>query len=47
MSEDLINKQTLNNGRNFFQKMSFESENGCFKSEYNLSVTQSWIATDS
>ena len=58
-SEDLINKQTFNNGHRKLQEIpldliarntirfTFDLENGCFKSEYNLLVTQSLIAIGS
>ena len=36
---DLINKQTFTNGHRKLQKI--KSENGYFKSEYNLLVTKS------
>ena len=44
-SEDRISKQTFNNRHRKLKKLPLDSENGCSKSEYNLLVTQSWIAT--
>ena len=40
-SEDLISKQTFNRGHKKLKKISLDSESGCSKSGYNLSVTQS------
>ena len=44
-SEDRISKQTFKNRHRKLIKLQLDLENGCSKSEYNLLVSQSWIAT--
>ena len=47
MSEDFIYKQASINVHIKLQIIPLDSENGCFKSEFNLLVTQSSITIDS
>ena len=46
MIKDLINKQTFNNRYRKLKKIPSDSENGCFKSEYNLLVTETKFKDD-
>ena len=43
-SEDHISKQTYNNSNKELQKISLNSDNSCFKYEYNLLVGDRYIS---